>query len=317
MELSVGCSGASSTPWASLSMARGRLPPAARLPIERPARPIMDRDPVTVPLQTGLVVIDALIPIGRGRRELILGDTGKPASPPSRSIPSLTSRDQNVRVRLLRDRASVPSAVAKVVANLREKGRVGLHGRRRKRRQRPAGTRLHRPVRRDQHCRAFYGIGPRDVLIVYDDLTHPCPCLSRAISLLLRAGHPAARRSPAISSTSTRGCWSVPRIFATILHGGSLTALPTHRDRGSAGYLRVYSDQSHLDHGRSRSTCRQRCSELGRSSRRRCRQVRFTRRRQEGRGWAARIEELPVISSSPTRSSLSWNRFAKFGTTAR
>jgi F0F1-type ATP synthase alpha subunit len=34
----------------------------------------MDRDPVTVPLQTGLAVVDALVPIGRGQRELILGD---------------------------------------------------------------------------------------------------------------------------------------------------------------------------------------------------------------------------------------------------
>ena len=52
-----------------------------RLPIERPAPAIMDRNPVTVPLQTGLKVIDALIPIGRGQRELVLGDrqTGKTA----------------------------------------------------------------------------------------------------------------------------------------------------------------------------------------------------------------------------------------------
>ena len=61
----------------------GDAPVAAgeRLPIERPAPPIMDRAPVTVPLQTGLKVIDALIPIGRGQRELILGDrqTGKTA----------------------------------------------------------------------------------------------------------------------------------------------------------------------------------------------------------------------------------------------
>ena len=51
------------------------------LPVERPAPHIMDRAPVTVPLQTGLKVIDALIPVGRGQRELILGDrqTGKTA----------------------------------------------------------------------------------------------------------------------------------------------------------------------------------------------------------------------------------------------
>lgn len=59
----------------------GTVSSMSRLPIERTAAPIMDRAPVTVPLQTGLKVIDALIPIGRGQRELILGDrqTGKTA----------------------------------------------------------------------------------------------------------------------------------------------------------------------------------------------------------------------------------------------
>eukprot|EP00095_Tigriopus_kingsejongensis_P012192 maker-scaffold4328_size6153-snap-gene-0.6 protein:Tk12192 transcript:maker-scaffold4328_size6153-snap-gene-0.6-mRNA-1 annotation:"atp synthase subunit alpha" len=59
----------------------GPLSTKDRLPIERPAVAIMDRAPVTVPLQTGLKVVDALIPIGRGQRELIVGDrqTGKTA----------------------------------------------------------------------------------------------------------------------------------------------------------------------------------------------------------------------------------------------
>jgi len=74
---------------------KGSLEALARLPIERPAPPIMDRAPVTVPLQTGIKVIDALIPIGRGQRELILGDrqTGKTAL----AIDTiLNQRDQNV-----------------------------------------------------------------------------------------------------------------------------------------------------------------------------------------------------------------------------
>ncbi len=60
---------------------RGPLATDKRLPIERPAAAIMDRAPVTVPLQTGIMVIDALIPSGRGQREFILGDrqTGKTA----------------------------------------------------------------------------------------------------------------------------------------------------------------------------------------------------------------------------------------------
>src|ERR1700733_11263971 len=60
---------------------KGPISTSERLPVERPAPPIMDRDPVVVPLQTGLKVVDALIPVGRGQRELILGDrqTGKTA----------------------------------------------------------------------------------------------------------------------------------------------------------------------------------------------------------------------------------------------
>ena len=60
---------------------KGRLVSSERLPVERPAPAILDRDPVSVPLQTGIKVIDALIPVGRGQRELILGDrqTGKTA----------------------------------------------------------------------------------------------------------------------------------------------------------------------------------------------------------------------------------------------
>ena len=60
-----------------------------RRPVEQPAPSIMDRAPVTVPLQTGIKAVDALIPIGRGQRELILGDrqTGKTAI-------ALDTRDQ-------------------------------------------------------------------------------------------------------------------------------------------------------------------------------------------------------------------------------
>ncbi len=48
-------------------------------PIEAPAPGIIDREPVNVPLQTGIKAIDSMIPIGRGQRELIIGDrqTGK------------------------------------------------------------------------------------------------------------------------------------------------------------------------------------------------------------------------------------------------
>lgn len=60
---------------------KGPLNTTERLPIERPAPGIIDRKSVHEPLQTGIKVIDSLIPIGRGQRELIIGDrqTGKTA----------------------------------------------------------------------------------------------------------------------------------------------------------------------------------------------------------------------------------------------
>ena len=120
-----------------------------RLPIERPAAAIMDRAPVTVPLQTGLKVIDALIPIGRGQRELILGDrqTGKTAI----AIDTiLNQRGQDV-VCVYCAIGQRASAVAKAVANLARTGSDGIHRGCRDRGQRPAGTHLHRALRRDQH----------------------------------------------------------------------------------------------------------------------------------------------------------------------
>ncbi|HDT11748.1 MAG TPA: F0F1 ATP synthase subunit alpha, partial [bacterium] len=53
---------------------KGQVKTYARFPVERPAPAIIDRAPVETPLQTGIKAIDALIPIGRGQRELILGD---------------------------------------------------------------------------------------------------------------------------------------------------------------------------------------------------------------------------------------------------
>src|SRR5262245_25758083 len=57
------------------------IPESEWLPVERPAPNVVERQPVKEPLQTGIKAIDAMIPIGRGQRELIIGDrqTGKTA----------------------------------------------------------------------------------------------------------------------------------------------------------------------------------------------------------------------------------------------
>ena len=73
------CSAASSTPSATRSTARARSTPSKRRPVERIAPNVVTRKGVNVPVQTGIKAIDAMIPIGRGQRELIIGDrsTGK------------------------------------------------------------------------------------------------------------------------------------------------------------------------------------------------------------------------------------------------
>ncbi len=60
---------------------KGPIPTKQSMPIERLAPGVVDRQPVKEPMQTGLKAIDGMVPIGRGQRELIIGDrqTGKTA----------------------------------------------------------------------------------------------------------------------------------------------------------------------------------------------------------------------------------------------
>jgi len=192
-----------------------------RLPVERPAPPIMDRAPVTVPLQTGVKVIDALIPVGRGQRELILGDrqTGKTAI----AIDTiLNQRGQDVLCVYcaIGQRAS---AVAKAVATLRQMGAmeytvvVVTEG------NNPPGLAYIAPYAATSIAESFMEAG-RDVLIVYDDLTHHARAY-RELSLLLR-------RPPGREAFPGDIFYIHSRLLERATHlrkdlgGGSLTALP-------------------------------------------------------------------------------------------
>jgi len=199
----------------------GPLATTERLPIERPATAIMDRAPVTVPLQTGLKVIDALIPLGRGQRELILGDrqTGKTAI----AIDTiLNQRDQNI-VCVYCAIGQRASAVAKSVAVLRERDAmkytvvVVTEG------SAPPGLAFIAPYAATSIAEHFMQAG-RDVLIVYDDLTHHARSY-REISLLLR-------RPPGREAFPGDIFYIHSRLLERATHlskelgGGSLTALP-------------------------------------------------------------------------------------------
>jgi F-type H+-transporting ATPase subunit alpha len=201
--------------------AGGSVAAGGRLSVERPAAAIMDRSPVTVPLQTGLKVIDALIPIGRGQRELILGDrrTGKTAIALDTI---LNQRNRNV-VCVYCAIGQRASAVAKVVASLREKGAmeyttvVVAEG------NDAPGLAYIAPYAATSIAEHFMEAG-RDVLIVYDDLTHHARAY-RELSLLLR-------RPPGREAFPGDIFYIHSRMLERSTHlskergGGSLTALP-------------------------------------------------------------------------------------------
>jgi len=199
----------------------GAISTKQRLPIERPAVAIMDRAPVTVPLQTGLKVVDALIPIGRGQRELIVGDrqTGKTAIALD-TILNQKGKDVLCVYCAIGQRAS---AVAKSVAVLREKGAmeytvvVVTEG------NDPPGLSYIAPYAATSIAEYFMEAG-KDVIIVYDDLTQHARAY-RELSLLLR-------RPPGREAFPGDIFYIHSRLLERATHlceergSGSLTALP-------------------------------------------------------------------------------------------
>jgi F-type H+-transporting ATPase subunit alpha len=200
---------------------RGPVRASARRPVERSAPVIMDRAPVTVPLQTGLKVVDALIPIGRGQRELILGDrqTGKTAIALDTII---NQRDTGVRC-VYCAIGQQGSAVAKVIADLRHYQAldtcvvvVASAGP-------PPGLQFVAPYTAMTMAEYFMDQG-HDALVVFDDLTQHARAY-RELSLLLR-------RPPGREAYPGDIFYIHSRLLERSTHlreergGGSLTALP-------------------------------------------------------------------------------------------
>ena len=200
---------------------KGAIEATEHRAVEREAPPIINRAPVTVPLQTGLKVIDALIPIGRGQRELIVGDrqTGKTAIALDTII---NQRDKDI-ICIYCAIGQRASAVAKVIATLREQGAmeytivVVASG------EDSPGLQYITPYGATTMAEYFMEQG-RDVLIVYDDLTRHARAY-RELSLLLR-------RPPGREAYPGDIFYIHSRLLERATHlrpelgGGSLTALP-------------------------------------------------------------------------------------------
>ncbi len=200
---------------------KGPLRIAERRPVERDAPAIMDRAPVSVPLQTGLKVVDALIPIGRGQRELILGDrqTGKTTI----AVDTILNQRERDVVCVYCAIGQRGTAVARVVERLRHHGAleysivVVAAG------EDTPGLQFVAPYAATTMAEYFMEQG-RDVLIVYDDLTRHARAY-RELSLLLR-------RPPGREAYPGDIFYIHSRLLERATHlrdeqgGGSLTALP-------------------------------------------------------------------------------------------
>jgi F-type H+/Na+-transporting ATPase subunit alpha len=200
---------------------KGPVRVSQRRPAEREAPGIMDRAPVTVPLQTGIKVVDALIPIGRGQRELILGDrqTGK-SSLVLDTIINQKDKDVLCVYCCIGQRSS---SVAKLIADLQKYEAMDYSiivvaaG------EEPPGLQYISPYAATAIAEYFMEQG-RDVLIIYDDLTAHARAY-RELSLLLR-------RPPGREAFPGDIFYIHSRLLERSTHlnaergGGSLTALP-------------------------------------------------------------------------------------------
>jgi len=200
---------------------RGPISYTERRPVERQAPPIMSRAPVTVPLQTGLKVVDALIPVGRGQRELILGD--RQIGKTSIALDTIINQaDKNVLC-IYCSIGQQGADVAKFVARLRRFGAmdyttvVVASG------DGPPGLRFIAPYAATTIAEYFMEQG-RDVMVVYDDLTLHARAY-RELSLLLE-------RPPGREAYPGDIFYLHSRLLERATHlreeygGGSLTALP-------------------------------------------------------------------------------------------
>jgi F-type H+/Na+-transporting ATPase subunit alpha len=200
---------------------RGQLDPVEKRPIERPAPSIMDRAPVSEPLQTGIKVIDALIPIGRGQRELILGD--RQIGKTSIALDTIINqRDKDV-ICVYCAIGQRDAAVARLIADLKRYEAMSYSVVVVASGEEPPGMQYVAPYAATTMAEYFMEQG-RDALIVYDDLTRHARAY-RELSLLLR-------RPPGREAYPGDIFFVHSRLLERATHlneelgSGSLTALP-------------------------------------------------------------------------------------------
>ena len=206
---------------------QGDIPSEGYLPIESPAPGIIDRQPVNAPMETGLLAIDSMFPIGRGQRELIIGDrqTGKTAI----ALDTVLNQKGKGVVCIYVAIGQKASSVAQLKKTLEAHGAMDY-------------TIIVNAPASDappmQYVAPYAGCAMgeyfmhkgRDVLIVYDDLSKHAIAY-RAMSLLLE-------RSPGREAYPGDVFYLHSRLLERAAHlseekgGGSITALPIIETQG-------------------------------------------------------------------------------------
>ncbi|WP_302586845.1 F0F1 ATP synthase subunit alpha [uncultured Ruminococcus sp.] len=150
-------------------------------PVEREAAGVAERKSVTVPLQTGILSIDAMFPIGRGQRELIIGDrqTGKT----SIAVDTIINQKGQDVICIYVAIGQKSSTVAKIVSTLKKNGAMDYSIVVSASASEPAPVQYLAPYSGTAIAEYFMSQG-KDVLIVYDDLSKHAVAY-RAMSLLL------------------------------------------------------------------------------------------------------------------------------------
>ena len=200
---------------------QGDIPAEDYLPIESPAPGIIDRQPVNRPMETGLLAIDSMFPIGRGQRELIIGDrqTGKTAI----ALDTILNQKGKDVVCIYVAIGQKSSSVTQLVENLKHRGAMDYTIVVNAPASASASLQYIAPYAGTALGEYFMRKG-RDVLIVYDDLSKHAVAY-RTLSLLLE-------RSPGREAYPGDVFYLHSRLLERSAHlsdelgGGSMTALP-------------------------------------------------------------------------------------------
>ena len=196
----------------------GPIEAAEMRPIEEPAPSIIDRKPVTTPMETGILSIDSMFPIGRGQRELIIGDrqTGKT----SIALDTILNQKGKDYICIYVSIAQKASTVANLVNTLKKNDAMGDTVIVNSTAADSASLQYIAPYSATSLAEYFMHQG-KDVLIVYDDLSKHAVAY-RTISLLLG-------RSPGREAYPGDVFYLHSRLLersSRLNSGGSITALP-------------------------------------------------------------------------------------------